>query len=327
MSKKYIVIIIATLVAAVIFVCISVALSGSTELPSTDTGADKNATQPFCLLVLGKDKVSALTDVMMLISFDIKNDRICVMQLPRDTYVDYGNASHKKLNTAVKFLGGEEKLCDFLSSSFGVHIDGYVSLELDAFRKIIDTIGGVEIELPDRFDYEDPEQNLYIHLPAGKQVLDGKKAEMVVRFRSGYVRGDLDRLDMQKRFLVALFNKLKTSVTPSNAYELASNIIEDIDTNIDLALAIALGLEALSVDNSSIGFLTLPGEDVISDRSGASYYVMCAAAARSVLVDCFFADGDRLDEKKQFRHPSNKKFSDIYDNAIEPEVVFADTLN
>ena len=325
MPKKYIIIISAALAAIIIGVCFAVALGGQ-ESPNADLQAGKSAQEPFCLLVLGKDKVSRLTDVMMLVAFDTSRDRICVMQIPRDTYAYYGSSAHKKLNTATKILGGEEELCEFLSGALGIGIDGYLSLELEGFRKAIDAIGGVEIDIPVALDYEDPEQNLYIHLPAGKQILDGKKAEMLVRFRDGYARGDLDRLDMQKRFLAALFAKLKTEITAANAYKLATSVFPHVRTNVSLPMAVALGLEAIKVDNSELAFLTLPGEDVVSDKSGASYYVMSLAPTEAVLREYFSMNDIRVDEKSLFKHPTNQKFSDIYYKDFEYSVVFADKL-
>ena len=327
MSKKYTVIVGICIFSALAVITVMTLMFGSNELPSVvQTESERQNDEPFCVLVLGQDKVSGLTDVMMLASLDVEKQRISVLQLPRDTYVDYGS-SYCKLNGALKYFGSEEKLCEFLSESFGVRIDGYVSLGLPAFRNAIDAVGGVEFELERAIRYSDPEQNLYIDLPAGKQVLDGKTAEMLVRFRSGYVRGDLDRLDVQKRFLVALFNKFKSSVDLSNAYELAANVLGGMRTDIDIPLAVALGIKALSVDTSAIAFITLPGEDVVSQKSGGSYYVMSAEPTQNALKEFFSFERDTVDENQLFMNARDKDFCEIYFKKFDYFVSFADSMD
>ena len=271
--------------------------------------------QPYTVLVLGKDKVSGLTDVMMLASFDGENSRICVVQIPRDTYAEYSE-NHKKLNTATKVLGGEKALCKFLSDSLGVKIDGYISLELEGFRRVVDAIGGVELELTSTLYYNDPEQDLYIYLPKGKQLLDGEKAEMLVRYRSSYVRGDLDRLDVQKRFLSALFSKFKSSVNISNAYDIALSLFPYVDTNIPLTAMVSWGIKALKVDDDDLVLMTLPGEDA-KTSSGGSYYVMSVAPTRKILEEYFVSEGSGIDRKKLFEHPTNKTFREIYSREFD----------
>lgn len=315
MPKKYIVILISAVAAVVLCVCLAVALGNtSEEQPAEETG--KNADDPYCLLVLGEDRVSGSTDVMMLVSFDSENGRICVMQIPRDTYADYGNRAHKKLNSARELLGGEDKLCEFLSGALGIEIDGYLSMDLDGFGKAVDAIGGVEMDLDRTLYYNDPEQGLYIYLEKGRQVLDGEKAEMLVRYRSGYARGDLGRLDMQKQFLMALFTKLKETVNVTNAYGIAREILPYVETDVDIGMAVALGLKALRVDDEDIRFITLPGEEA-TGNSGASFYVMDAKAAESVIEEYFTKDDILIDPERLFRHQSNEYFWKIYDGEAQ----------
>lgn len=320
MLKKYIISGVCILVTVAIF---AVLVLGGEKTPQI-ASAGKAKDEPYCVLVLGRDKVSGLTDVMMLASFDMENQRISVMQIPRDTYSDYGS-SYKKLNGATKLLGSEERLCEFLSKTLGVAIDGYVSFDLSAFRNAIDAIGGVEFELEKPIRYSDPEQNLYIDLPAGKRTLDGRQAEMLVRFRSGYLRGDLERLDVQKRFLCATFKKLKKSVNISSAYKLATQLLPQTRTNINVSLFVTLGLKALSVDMSSIALLTLPGEDVISQKSGGSYYVMAAEPTDKVLKDLFYAEGE-IDPDMNFKNQKDSAFCEIYSKNFDCVISFASDL-
>ena len=273
---------------------------------------------------MGRDRVSALTDVIMLACFDPAAERICVLQIPRDTYALYGDGRYRKINGAQKELG-EDGLRVLLENALGIEIDGYLSLDLDAFGKSVDALGGVEIELDAPLRYSDPSQDLHIDLDSGRQTLDGKQAEMLVRYRSGYLRGDLDRLDVQKKFLAALFDTLRSKVSVANAYELTSALLGEVSTDVNLALCTALALEALKLDKSRLLFCTLPGEDIVSRKSGASFYVMAKSPTQRLLAEYFCAEGE-LDEEKIFLNSSDRDFLEIYQKDFGIGVICADEL-
>lgn len=329
--KKYLLIATALTFAVILATVVATLIFGNREgerqQSDSATESFKGADKPYCILVTGEDKVSGLCDVIMLVSVDTRNERICVMQIPRDTYAEYTEESYKKLNGAANALGGVEGLRAFLSQSLGVAIDGYLALDLASFRRIIDTIGGVEIELDRAIRYTDAEQGLFIDLPSGRQVLDGKKAEMLVRYRKGYADGDIGRLGAQKRFLASLFASLQQKVNSDNAYSLADALMDGLDTDIGIATAVALGLEALTTKSERLIFVTAPGEQIVAEKSGASYYVLSAASTDSLLCE-YFGKSERqsFDESLAFRHPSYEGFISIYESAREPLIVSANEL-
>ena len=310
MPKKYIYATLIFIAACLILVSALTFALGRESEGSEEVYSQKLASDSYCALVTGRDRVSGLCDVMMLVSFDPSNSRICVLQIPRDTYALYGDGSYRKINGAQRALG-EDGLCELLGESLGVRIDGYISLDLSGFRELVDLIGGVEIELDRPIKYSDPEQDLRIDLESGLQTLDGKQAEMFVRYRSGYKRGDLDRLDAQKKFLAALFDALRQKVSISNAYELFGLALGHVDTNINPALCVALGLEALGVGEDQLWFCTLPGEDLVSRKSGASFYVMSKSPTQRLLAEYFGAEGE-LDGKGIFLNGDDRDFLEIY---------------
>lgn len=315
MPKKYIIILSLFLIALLALTLVLAFALKAEDKALLPISSEKVANDRFCLLVLGKDRASGLCDVMMLVSIDPEQNAISVMQIPRDTYADYGNRYHKKLNTALKLLGAEEALCEFLSKNLGVAIDGYLTLELDAFRKAVDALGGVRMYLPSRLYYSDPEQGLYIDLPAGEQLLDGEAAEKVVRYRKGYAGGDIDRLDVQKRFLAALFRTVREKVDASNIYGLLREIFPHVSTNVGLPLAVALGIKALDVEPDSLCLMTLPGEAVVGD-SGASFYALAKAPARE-MIEVYFKESGELDPDLVFCNSKNERFVAIYEKQTE----------
>lgn len=329
MAKKHLIVFVSVTLAALcaaLTVGLLLGREGSPEDGLAAQAPAKTADEPYCLLLTGSDDAAELCDVMMLISFDPESERIFVLQIPRDTYAEYTESSYKKLNGAKKALGGAEELCLFLSDAFGVAIDGYISLDLDAFACIVDALGGVEIELDAPMRYSDPYQDLYIDLPSGRQTLDGVSAEMFVRYRAGYAMGDLGRLDAQKKFLAAFFATLRAKITPANAYGIAASLVDKVATNIDLPMAIALGLEAMDVGDDGLYFCTLPGRAVTGKVSGASYYVMSARPTSRILCEYFGKQSDAIDEKRLFEHPDNEDFIAVYGAQTDADTVSAEGL-
>ena len=326
---KPIAILLAGLVfASVLFTASVYKENNNTEIaPPRDTEKAletvKKTERPYCVLVLGKDAASGLTDVMMLVSFDKAQNKIFVLQLPRDTYADYG-ASYYKLNGALRALG-EDGICEFFQSSMGIEIDGYISLELEGFRALVDSIGGVEMNIEKPLKYSDPSQGLYIDIPSGRQTLDGKHAEMLVRYRSGYARGDLDRLDVQKRFLAALFATLKQKITPFNIYSIARSALPYLKTDISASELVSLGLKLALVNVSDVSLATIAGEDARSSISGGSFFVLSKDAAEEILRERFSLDAD-FDRDGKFLHPSLENFRKIYYQRVENKIFSIEEL-
>ena len=184
----------------------------------------------------------------------------------------------------------------------------------------------MEINVERRLKYSDPTQGLYIDLPAGKQILNGKQAEMLVRYRSGYAHGDLDRLDIQKRFLAAFFLRLKEKITPFSIYSIASSALPYLKTNISAGELVSLGLDVVLMQSGDISIATLPGEDAISEISGGSFYVLSAPSTAELLEIYFGAEDGGFDKKRCFLHPSLQRFDKIYHKRVENRVFSANEL-
>lgn len=333
MIKKFFALII-IFVALLIFCIVSLAI---TFLNKSDVGVGKEPCESvtvsfeedsFCLLLSGRDKVSGLSDVIMLAIFDKKEKTACVLQIPRDTYADYGNSEYKKINGIFSSLGDVGAL-EFFEESFGIRIDGYLSIDLEGFRAIVDAIGGVDMTLDKPLKYSDPSQGLYIDLKAGEQTLDGARAEMLVRYRSGYARGDLDRLDTQKQFLSAFLLSVKKKINPLNIYSVASSALPYIRTDMSAGDMLSLALNVITVDCEKVCFVTLPGEDARSEVSGASFYVLSAPSVSELLTSYFSKIQEEpyeFDKDRYFLHPSLESFRKIYAKRVDSEVLFAEEL-
>jgi LCP family protein required for cell wall assembly len=269
--------------------------------------------KPLTVLAVGKDSAAGLSDALMLVRIEPAEQRATALQIPRDTYAEYTENSYKKINGAVSALGGTAQLCSFLSESFGIEINGYVSVDMEVLPSLVDSVGGVEIELGEPLVYNDPEQELYINIPAGKQKLDGKSALHFIRYRSGYVRGDIGRMDAQKVFLASLGKKVRSLDTIDLA-RLASAMLPKIETDLTLSQAISFTKIISDIPDENITFVTLPGDEAVAEKSGASYYSISAPAAEEILCTYFGLTAGGFDKKALFRNEKYESFKKCYDN-------------
>lgn len=279
-------------------------------------------------LVMGKDETSGLYDMIMLVSYNATRSEIGVVQIPRDTYAEFTEGSYKKLNGAVAALGGEGEFCEFLSKSLSVRIDHYISLDLYSVGEIVDVLGGIEVDVPFDMNYEDPAQNLSIHLKKGKNILDGEAARQFVRYRSGYLQGDLGRMDAQKLFLAALVKKLKSDLSVLEIGAIVAAVSDNIKMNIPMSSVIPLAKQLMSIPAQNVKFVTLAGEGAVAKSSGASYYVISRSSAIKILNELLGADvsEETFDKERVFLNEKYESFGDIYNSDAEYEIFDAKTL-
>ncbi len=278
-------------------------------IKSEDTVSRKSGFYNF--LLVAKDKGGGNTDVIMVLSFDTENDKIAILQIPRDTYVNvpysfkkinsvytagYNEAARKGGGSVQEYkLSGVEALEQAILKNFGIVIDRYVMVDIAAFHEIVDAIGGVDIYIQNDMDYIDIYQNLEIHLPKGQHHLDGKKAEGFVRYRSGYIDADIGRMNAQKIFMSAFLDKLFRVSTIAKIPELASHVITYLDTDISLSDAIIFGKQLFEVDMSEITMHNLQGE--AGYFNGGAYFSVYEKANISLVNSYFNAFDKELSEE------------------------------
>ncbi len=177
---------------------------------------------------------------------------------------EYNGISHQgKKNEMFNNLRnsfGMKYLSILLYHNFGVPIDYYAKVNISGFRNIVDVIGGVDVVIQDDMDYDDPLQDLHIHLKKGPQHLNGEKAEQFVRFRYGYVQADIARMDAQKIFITAFIKKLLSLETVSKYDDIVMEIQKNLATNLNFSDTLYFATNILDVDLSKIVMLTMPGK-------------------------------------------------------------------
>ncbi|NLM50232.1 MAG: LCP family protein [Clostridiaceae bacterium] len=222
------------------------------------------------ILLLGKDVVSGgLTDVMMVFMVNVPKNQVNVISIPRDTKIKVNGKTHK-INAAFK-IGKEDGAIKAVKEVLGIPIHYYCAIDTKAFRDIIDALGGVEFELKRDYDYDDPYQDLHIHLKKGFQVLDGKKAEQLVRYRHDYARGDYQRIEVQQEFFQELIKQKLNPKYISKVPEIYQIVSKNITTNMTVMDAKTLAGAALKIGVENIKTITLPGEARMTN--GAWYFI------------------------------------------------------
>lgn len=213
------------------------------------------------VLLLGVN--DGLTDTIMLVSFDMDNKKVDVISVPRDTYYKrkgYNGAAELKLNAAYK--GNPVNTAKAVSEILcGMPINYYAVIEYEGVENIVDAMDGVPMEIPDingkgGMYYTDPYDTppLKIAIPAGYQVLDGEHAVQFLRFRKGYVEGDLGRVKAQQEFVKSAFKQCLSFNLPT----IAKTVFENVDSDISLGTALSLATKAIGISGEDITTYTIP---------------------------------------------------------------------
>lgn len=236
----------------------------SDAIQTISNGRERKSKYCYNILLYGVDNDAGGSDTNMLMRFDAVNKTVDVVSLPRDTLMSNGH----KLNSSYN-NGGTEKLRSNIEDMLGVPVDFYVSVDLKGFITLIDQIDGVDFDVPEDMDYDDPYQDLHIHFKKGLQHLNGQQAMEVVRFRhnndnTGYGgQQDLGRIGTQQAFLKTVAQKL---MKLENVPAMAETFLKYVKTDLTLGNLIWLANQALSMGGmDAISFATLPGD-------GAGWY-------------------------------------------------------
>ncbi len=247
-------------------------------------------------LVVGVDSTASLTDTIMVVSYDLDNNSINVLSIPRDTRM-YVGSRYQKINTAYSISKGGKKngingTIDAVTRLTGIPINYYAEFSFDAFRETIDALGGVYVDVPQNMKYTDPAQDLYINLQKGYQLLDGEKAEQFVRFRR-YPMGDIDRVAAQQTFIKAVAEqKLNASIIP-RLPELFKALQKNLKTNITASVVARYVSNLSDLTGDSVHMHALPGESNSTDY-GASYWIADMSQLKMLIEQTFGYDASKI---------------------------------
>lgn len=248
-----------------------IALQTGEKFSMFGNGRSNNEVETF--VVAGVDADGYRTDLILLCQVNNPDNSINILQIPRDTKVN-NNRNDKKINSA--YYSGFDTMSEEIKSITGIKPEHYVTVSFEGFKDIVNALGGVEVNVPIRMQYEDPVQKLKIDLKPGKQKLNGKKAEMFMRFRknndgTGYPEGDMGRLKAQQEFYSAVSDKLFSPIGALKSPAIFLAIKSNTTTNFKTGELFGVMRDALAIGKENVNIFTLPGEGKYI--GGVSYFV------------------------------------------------------
>lgn len=231
------------------------------------------------------NSLEGLSDTMLLLRFDPANQQLVALSIPRDTRTLVPGGGLTKINEA-NATGGPASAAKAVSDLLGgVGIDRYVRINVLGVGKLIETLGGVTVYVPEDMQYQDETQHLYINLKKGEQHLNGEQTLQLLRFRYDQY-GDIGRIQRQQMLMRALMEQSLKPATVTKLPEILSIIQSHIDTNLSVEELIALAGFAAQINRSKVQMLMVPGE-----FSGSQYeasYWLPNANKISALVSRYF---------------------------------------
>lgn len=286
---------------------------GLSGMLATVVGHDQNTKKDLKeikVLILGisTDLDSELTDTIMVASYNPNTQKANLLSIPRDTFTGKNTkraVSSQKINSLYNINKTPEKTLAAVNELTGLDIKYYVVVKTEALIKLVDAIGGVTFNVPINMKYDDTLQDLHIDLKAGEQLIDGNKAEQLLRFRhnnyqkgvgmtsypSEYGDNDFGRMRTQRDFIIAT---LKQTLKPSNIFKIGQ-ILEiankNVETNLELSFIKDYVPYAVEFDTENIKSATLPGTTPdVKDTNGVSIFVADKTASKELIQSMFYED-------------------------------------
>ena len=253
--------------------------------------------RPVNILVMGIDKVpgvpdsseeifSGRSDTMLLLRIDPSDNTVNLLSIPRDTQVEIPGIGVTKINQA-NASGGPALARQVVTNSMGgIEVDRYVRVSTNAFRELVDLLGGVDIYVPQPMSYVDNTQKLKIDLAQGWQTLNGDQTEQFARFRQDNL-GDIGRVQRQQALIKALRSKLASPLMLPRVPSLITLMQKYIDTNLSVEEMLALVNFGLKLDKNDFKMVLLPGRFSTPDEFAASYWIVDSQGRDRVLQDYF----------------------------------------
>jgi len=232
---------------------------------------------------------NARTDTLFVLTLDLKNKKATMLSIPRDTYahiVGTKNDWHFKINAAYT-MGGPMRTVATVNEFLGTSADHYMVLNIDATKKMVDAIGGVDVNVEHEMHYHDKWGHLSIDLHPGEQHLMGDDAVGYARYRHGDKGtkitpedGDERRMYRQHLLLRGMVDRAKTFANVSQAPHLVDVAMGSIRTDLTRQQLFDLAAIFKGVQQSDIQTASIPGDD-FRGADGAWFYKITPESAHA----------------------------------------------
>jgi len=273
---------------------------------SMPVASNVSSDEPVNILLLGMDigdpnqpnnQSIKRTDTIMVLNYNPKNKKMQIVSIPRDTLINV-NGRNVKINAAFA-IGGYSKIKQEAENLLNVNINYIVKIDYNAFRELIDSIGGVKMKIERNMIYDDEGQNLHINFKAGETVkLNGQKAEEFFRWRknndgSGFANGDLDRIENQQKFISKVVDKCTNPLILIRVPKIITALGNNVETNMPVTKILSYGLKFIRLSNDKLTMTiaagipkTINGESfLVFDKSSNKELITSLSSSGESLVD------------------------------------------
>lgn len=256
--------------------------------------------------ISGCEEDYKLADTIMVCSYNPKTQKASILSIPRDTYVGTNKAKASasyKINAVYRNGKNIDGMIEAIEKITELEIPNYFIVDTDALKELVDAIGGVTFNVPINMDYDDPTQNLHIHLKAGTQKLNGQQAEWLVRFRhnnngtsypSEYGDNDIGRMRTQREFMTEV---MKQTLKPENVLKLtkiAEIAFNNINTNMTFDTVKDYIPYAVSFSTENLKTGVLPGVPEMANR--VAIYTVNKKQTKTVVEELFGQEEETSEE-------------------------------
>lgn len=281
---------------------------------ATVAGHDENTKKnlgTFQVLLMGVSTDQAgvnLTDTIMIASYDPNKQEAVLISVPRDSYTGTNTkkaTASKKINALYNVSGDPQETVDAVNELTGLNIKYYAIIKTEALIELVDAVGPIEFNVPINMDYDDVTQDLHIHLKAGVQQIDGKKAEHLLRFRhnndgtsypSEYGDNDIGRMRTQREFITAVISqtvKLENITKLGAILDVANR---NLITNIDFKTLKDYLPYAVEFNTQNLKTASLPGSvPDLRKTNNVSIFVVDKEETQALMQELFY-EGETVTE-------------------------------
>lgn len=238
---------------------------------AVDSGAveealtEREPKQPFTVLLLGQDnrpgESAARADTIIVARIDPENDKVWMLSIPRDTRVQIPGHGIEKINAAT-FYGGPALMVDTVEEFLGIPINHYMDIEFDGFIQVVDSLGGVWIDVDTEID--DPKASSHgsytaSHIAKGYQLLDGDHALTFVRSRD-FPDADFTRMRHQQQFFKALADQATQFDNVIKIPGMVEDVAQYMSTDMTMSEIIEVAMALRDMGGSNVQTATVMGE-------------------------------------------------------------------